>query len=95
MKGEDIKAGSKPILSKSKGRMAPAVAASVVIEIKLIPTANAINGPSPCHHAKGKTTIIINIPNKAPVTASFTTAFKAPIDFNFCVLKPLITTVEL
>ena len=68
MKGEDIKAGSKPILSKSKGRIAPAVAARVVIEIKLIPTADAINGPSPCHQAKGKTTSIIKIPKRAPGT---------------------------
>ena len=83
MKGEDIKAGSKPILSKSKGRIAPAVAASVVIEIKLIPTANAINGPSPCHQAKGKTTSIIKIPKRAPVIASLTTALNAPNDFNF------------
>ena len=73
MKGEDIKAGSKPILSKSKGRIAPAVAANVVIEIRLIPTADAIKGPSPCHHAKGKTTNIIKIPSKAPVIASFIT----------------------
>ena len=83
MKGEDIRAGSKPILSKSKGSIAPAVAASVVIEIKLIPTANAINGPSPCHQAKGKTTSIIKIPNRAPVMASLTTALNAPNYFNF------------
>ena len=83
MKGEDIKAGSKPILSKSKGRIAPAVAARVVIEIKLIPTANAINGPSPCHQAKGKTTNIIKIPNRAPVMDSLITALNAPNDFNF------------
>ena len=83
MKGEDIKAGSKPILSNSKGRIAPAVAANVVIEIKLMPTADAINGPSPCHQAKGKTTSIIKIPNRAPVVASFTTTLNAPIDFNF------------
>ncbi len=63
MKGEDIKAGSKPILSNSKGRIAPAVAANVVIEIKLIPTEDAINGPSPCHQAKGKRTNLIKIPN--------------------------------
>ena len=83
MKGEDIRAGSKPILSNSKGRIAPAVAANVVIEIKLIPTADAINGPSPCHQAKGKTTSIIKMPNRAPVMASLTTALKAPNDFNF------------
>ena len=39
MKGEDIKAGSNFILSNSKGRIAPVVAARVVIDIKLIPTA--------------------------------------------------------
>ena len=83
MKGEDIRAGSKPILSNSKGRIAPAVAANVVIEIKLIPTADAINGPSPCHQAKGKTTNIIKIPNRAPVIASLTTTLNAPNDFNF------------
>ena len=69
IKGEDIRAGSKPILSNNKGRIAPAVAAKVVIDIKLIPTAEAINGPSPCHQAKGNTTSIIKIPNKAPVIA--------------------------
>ena len=83
MKGEDISAGSKPILSNIKGRIAPVVAAKVVIEIKLIPTADAIKGPSPCHHAKGKTTTIIKIPNKAPVIASFITALNAPNDFSF------------
>ena len=83
MKGEDIKAGSKPILSNSKGRIAPAVAANVVIEIKLMPTADAINGPSPCHQAKGKTTSIIKIPNRAPVIASLTTTLNAPNDFHF------------
>ena len=65
------------------------------MEIKLIPTAAAIKGPSPCHHAKGNTTSIIKTPNKAPVIASLITALIAPRDFNFCVLKPLITTVEL
>ena len=44
--------------------------------------------------AKGNTSII-KTPNKAPVIVSLITALKAPIDFNFCVLKPLITTVEL
>ena len=83
MKGEDIRAGSKPILSNSKGRIAPAVAANVVIEIKLMPTADEINGPYPCHQAKGKTTNIIKIPNRAPVIASLTTALLAPRDFNF------------
>ena len=83
MKGEDIKAGSNFILSNSKGRIAPVVAAKVVIDIKLIPTADAIKGPSPCHQAKGKTTIIIKTPNKAPVIASFITALNAPNDFNF------------
>jgi len=53
MKGEDIKAGSNLILSNRRGRIAPAVAAKVVINIKLIPTAEAIKGPSPCHQAKG------------------------------------------
>ena len=95
MKGEDIKAGSNFILSNSKGKIAPVVAASVVIKIKLIPTAEAIKGPSPCHQAKGNTTSIINIPNNAPVNDSLITAFIAPNDFNFCVLKPRITTVEL
>ena len=95
MKGEDIKAGSNLILSNSKGRIAPVVAANVVIEIRLIPTAEAIKGPSPCHQAKGNTTSIINTPKRAPVIASLTTAFTAPRDFNFCVLKPLMTTVEL
>ena len=52
MKGEDIKAGSKPMRSNSKGRNAPAVAAKVVIESKLIPTARPIKGPSPCHPCK-------------------------------------------
>ena len=37
MKGEDIKAGSNFILSNNKGRMAPVVAAKVVMDIKLIP----------------------------------------------------------
>ena len=53
MKGEDIKAGSNFILSNNKGRIAPVVAAKVVMDIKLIPTAEAIKGPSPCHQAKG------------------------------------------
>ena len=52
MKGEDIKAGSNFILSNNKGRIAPVVAAKVVIDIKLMPTAEAIKGPSPCHQAK-------------------------------------------
>ena len=54
MKGDDIKAGSNFILSNNKGRIAPVVAAKVVIDIKLIPTAEAIKGPSPCHQAKEK-----------------------------------------
>ena len=83
MKGDDIKAGSNLILSNNKGRIAPVVAARVVIDIKLIPTAAAIKGPSPCHQAKGSTTNIIKTPNIAPVTASLTTAFIAPRDFNF------------
>ena len=83
MKGEDIRAGSKPILSKMSGSIAPAVAASVVIESKLMPTARPINSPSPCHHAKGITTISINIPSIAPVIASFEIAFKAPKDLIF------------
>ena len=83
MKGEDIKAGSNLILSNNKGRIAPVVAASVVIDIKLIPTAAAIKGPSPCHQAKGNTTNIIKTPKIAPVIASLTTAFIAPRDFNF------------
>ena len=95
MKGEDIKAGSNLILSNNKGRIAPVVAAKVVIDIKLMPTAEAIKGPSPCHQAKGNTTSIIKIPKIAPVIASLTTAFIAPRDFNFCVLNPLMTTVEL
>ena len=36
IKGEDIKAGSSLILSNNKGRIAPVVAAKVVIDIKLI-----------------------------------------------------------
>ncbi len=83
MKGEDIKAGSNLILSNNKGRIAPVVAAKVVIDIKLIPTAEAIKGPSPCHQAKGKTTNIIKTPKRAPVMASLTTVLIAPIDFNF------------
>ena len=47
MKGDDIKAGSNLILSNIKGRIAPVVAAKVVIDIRLIPTAEAIRGPSP------------------------------------------------
>ena len=95
MKGEDIKAGSNLILSKSNGSIAPVVAAKVVMKIKLMLTAAAIKGPSPCHHAKGKTTNIIRTPKKAPVIPSLNTALIAPSDFNFCVLRPLITTVEL
>ena len=68
MNGEDIKAGSNFILSNNKGSIAPAVAAKVVMNIKLIPTAKAIKGPSPCHQAKGNTTNIIKTPNMAPVT---------------------------
>ena len=34
MKGEDIKAGSNLILSNNNGRIAPVVAARVVIDIK-------------------------------------------------------------
>ena len=56
------------------------MAASVVIESKLIPTASPINKLSPCHHAKGITTININIPSRAPVIASFEMALKAPKD---------------
>ena len=81
--GEDIKAGSNFILSNNKGRIAPVVAAKVVIDIKLIPTAEAINGPSPCHQAKGNTTSIMKTPRIAPVIASLTTALIAPRDFNF------------
>ena len=60
MKGEDIKAGSNLILSNNKGRIAPVVAAKVVMDIKLIPTAKAIKGPSPCHQAKGNTTSTVS-----------------------------------
>ena len=49
MKGEDIKAGSNFILSNNKGRIAPVVAAKVVMDIKLIPTAEAIKGLSLIH----------------------------------------------
>ena len=45
MNGADIKAGSKPMRSKSNGNDAPAVAARVVMAIKLIPTAVATKGP--------------------------------------------------
>ena len=83
MKGEDIKAGSNFILANSKGRIAPAVAAKVVMDIKLIPTAEAIKGPSPCHQAKGNTTNIMKTPKRAPVIASLATALTAPRDFNF------------
>ena len=83
MKGEDIKAGSNFILSNNKGSIAPVVAAKVVMDIKLIPTAEAIKGPSPCHHAKGNTTSIMKTPKRAPVIASLTTALIAPRDFNF------------
>ena len=83
MKGEDIKAGSSFILSNNKGRIAPAVAAKVVMDIKLIPTAEAIKGPSPCHQAKGNTTRIIKTPKRAPVIASLTTALNAPRDLSF------------
>jgi len=83
MKGDDIKAGSNFILANSKGRIAPVVAAKVVIDIKLIPTAEAIKGPSPCHQAKGNTTSIIKTPRRAPVIASLTTALIAPRDFYF------------
>ena len=83
MKGEDIKAGSNLILSNNKGRIAPVVAAKVVMDIKLIPTAYAIKGPSPCHQAKGKTTTIIKTPKRAPVIASLNTALMAPRDLIF------------
>ena len=83
MKGDDIKAGSNLILSNNNGRMAPVVAAKVVIDIKLIPTAEAIKGPSPCHQAKGNTTNIIKTPRRAPVIDSLITALIAPRDFNF------------
>ena len=83
IKGEDIKAGSNFILSNNNGRIAPVVAAKVVIDIKLIPTADAIRGPSPCHQAKGNTTIIIKTPKRAPVIASLTTALIAPRDLIF------------
>ena len=83
MKGEDIRAGSNFILSKSNGRIAPVVAANVVMNIKLMPTAAAIKGPSPCHQANGITRSIINIPKKAPVRVSLMTALIAPRDFNF------------
>ncbi len=95
MKGEDIKAGSNFILSNNKGSMAPVVAANVVMDIKLIPTAEAIKGPSPCHQAKGNITSIMKTPKRAPVIDSLTTALIAPRDFNFCVLNPLLTTVAL
>ena len=95
MNGEDIKAGSSPILLKSNGREAPAVAARVVIDIKLIPIANPIMGPSPCHQAKGITTNNIRSPNNAPDSDSFNMAFRGPMVLIFCVLKPRITTVEL
>ena len=81
IKGEDIKAGSNRILSNNKGKIAPVVAAKVVIDIKLMPTAEAIKGPSPCHQAKGNTTNIIKTPKRAPVIASLKTAFIAPRDF--------------
>ena len=83
MKGEDIKAGSNLILLNNKGRIAPVVAAKVVIDIKLMPTAYAIKGPSPCHQAKGNTTAIIKTPKRAPVIDSFATALIAPRDFIF------------
>ena len=83
MKGEDIKAGSNLILSNNNGRIAPVVAAKVVMDIKLIPTADAIRGPSPCHQANGNTTSIIKMPKRAPVIDSLTTALIAPRDFNF------------
>ena len=83
MKGEDIKAGSNLILLNNKGRIAPVVAAKVVMDIKLIPTAKAIKGPAPSHQANGNTTNIIKTPKRAPVIASLTTALIAPRDFYF------------
>ncbi len=83
MNGEDIKAGSNFILANNKGSIAPVVAAKVVMDIKLIPTADAIKGPSPCHQAKGNTTSIIKTPRRAPVIASLATALIAPRDFSF------------
>ena len=83
MKGEDIKAGSNFILSNNKGSIAPVVAAKVVIDIKLIPTAEAIKGPSPCHQANGNTTSIMRTPKRAPVIASLITALIAPRDLSF------------
>ena len=54
MKGEDIRAGSNPILSNNKGRIAPTVAAKVVMDIKLIPTAEAIRDLLLATKRKGK-----------------------------------------
>ena len=51
---------------RAKERM---VAAKVVMDIKLIPTAEAIKGPSPCHQAKGNTTSIIKIPKRNSITS--------------------------
>ena len=86
MKGEDIKAGSNFILSNNNGRIAPVVAAKVVMDIKLIPTAEAIKGPSPCHQAKGNTTSIMKTPKRAPVIASLTTALIAPVSYTHLTL---------
>ena len=86
MKGEDINAGSNFILSNNKGRIAPVVAAKVVMDIKLIPTAEAIKGPSPCHQAKGNTTSIMKTPKRAPVIASLNTALIAPVSYTHLTL---------
>ncbi len=83
MNGDDIRAGSNLIRSNIKGRIAPVVAAKVVIDIKLMLTAEAIKGPSPCHQAKGNTTSVIKTPKRAPVIDSLTTALTAPKDFIF------------
>ena len=82
MKGDDIKAGSNLILSNNKGRIAPAVAAKVVIDIKLIPTADAIKGPSPCHQAKGNTTSIINTPKRLQLL----TPLKLPLEHQVILI---------
>ncbi len=95
MNGVDIKAGSRPMRSNSSGKAAPAVAASVVIASRLMPTDRPTRALSPRHQAKGTTRIIIRTPSRAPASASRTTAFIGPSAVMLWVLRPRITTVEL
>ena len=93
--GADIKAGSKPSRSNSKGKLAPAVAARIEMQSIETPAATATKGSPLNFQDQGTTTAASNKPSKTPAKASRATVRQGPKACKRLVLRPRITTVEL